>query len=84
MSANATALPTDSDLLTTAETARYLRLGVSTLERMRLDASGPRFLKLGAGKRARVVYRRADLLAWLSAQEFKSTAEYGAPSKGAR
>ena len=75
MSANAPALPAD-DLLNCREAAQALRLSVSTLERMRLDGSGPAFLKLGPGKRARVVYRRADIEAWLAGLRFQSTSQY--------
>jgi len=63
------------DLLTTFEAAQFLRLSVPTLERMRLAGNGPIFIKLGPGKRARVVYRRADLDAWLLAQRRGSTSQ---------
>lgn len=65
------------DLLTTLEAASALRLSVPTLERMRLAGNGPIFIKLGPGKRARVVYRRADLDAWLLAQRRGSTSQRG-------
>lgn len=73
MSANAPALP---ELLTTQEAADFLRLSVPTLERMRASGSGCRYRKLGPGKRARVVYARADLVAWLEAQAFTCIAEH--------
>lgn len=74
---NATALSAADDLLNCRETAKAVRLSVSTLERMRLDGSGPAFIKLGAGKkRARVVYRRSDIDAWLLRQRFQSTSQY--------
>lgn len=50
--------------LRTAEAATYLGLGASTLERKRLDGSGPRYRVLGA--RA-VRYAIADLDEWASA-----------------
>lgn len=65
------------DLLTTAEAARFLRLSVPTMERLRLSGDGPVFIKLGPGKRARVVYRRADLEAWLNGQRRDSTSQRG-------
>lgn len=66
-----------SDLLTTVEAARFLRLSVPTLERLRLSGDGPVFIKLGPGKRSRVVYRRSDLDAWLHAQRRDSTSQRG-------
>lgn len=64
-------------LLTTVQAAQYLALSSKTLERFRLDGTGPTFLKLGPGKRARVRYAKADLDAWLAANRFTSTAAYG-------
>jgi hypothetical protein len=65
-------------LLTTAEAADYLRLSPRTLEDMRLTGNGPRFFKLGPGKRSKVVYRREDLENWVGQYGFNSTSEYGA------
>lgn len=65
------------DLLTTSEAARFLRLSVPTMERLRVTGSGPIFIKLGPGKRCRVVYRRADLDAWINAQRRDSTSRRG-------
>ena len=76
MSANAPALSGTDELLTCEEAARAIRLSVSTMERMRLDGSGPPFIKLGTGKRARVVYRRSDIEAWLRSMRHQSTSEY--------
>jgi predicted DNA-binding transcriptional regulator AlpA len=53
-------------LLVCKEAATFLRLSVPTLERLRAQGVGPAFIKLGSGKRARVVYRLQDLLDWLS------------------
>ena len=36
-----------TDLLTTEEAAKYLRLSPRTLERYRVTGEGPRFLKVG-------------------------------------
>ncbi|MCB1509261.1 MAG: helix-turn-helix domain-containing protein [Hyphomicrobiaceae bacterium] len=70
--------PPDGDrLLTTTEAADVLRLSNRTLERYRVTGGGPRYIKLGPGKRARVVYRQADLETWLNDGVFGSTAEYG-------
>jgi len=65
------------DLLTTAEAARVLRLSVPTMERLRVTGDGPVFIKLGSGKRCRVVYRRRDLDAWINGQRRDSTSQRG-------
>ena len=66
----------DDELLTTPEAARLLRLSIPTLERMRSAGTGPAFIRLGPGRRARIAYRRAELEAFLDANTFRSTAEY--------
>lgn len=72
----------DFKLLSVVETAEFLGLSGSTLERMRLDGSGPPFIKLGAGKkRAKVAYRISDIRAWIAGQRFTSTSEYSRPGK---
>lgn len=67
--------PAGPDLLITREAASLLRLSVPTLERFRLTGAGPLFIKLGEGKRARVVYRRADVEAWLNSHTRNNTSE---------
>ncbi|MGD9827284.1 MAG: helix-turn-helix transcriptional regulator [Hyphomicrobiaceae bacterium] len=66
-----------STLLTTVEAGEYLRMSPRTLEEKRVDGTGPRYFKLGPGKRAKVVYRIEDLEAWLAQHQFGSTSEYG-------
>ena len=63
-------------LLTTAEAARRLRLSARTLERLRVSGEGPRYVKAGPGKRARVFYTTLDLEAWLAQYHYSSTSEY--------
>ena len=46
--------------LTQTEAARLLRVSVRTLERWRLEGSGPSYRKFGR----RVVYSRNDLMEW--------------------
>jgi hypothetical protein len=65
-----------SGLLTTVEAAEYLRLSPRTLEDMRVTGNGPRYFKLGPGRRSKVVYRREDLETWLASFEYGSTSEY--------
>ena len=62
--------------LTTIEAAALLRVAKSTLERMRVQGTGPRYLKVGPGKRSRVLYRQVEIDIWLEKQSFGSTSEY--------
>ena len=64
-------------LLTTIEVAEMLRISRRTLERMRVEGTGPRYLKVGPGKRSRVLYSQADVEAWLGRFDYGSTSEYG-------
>lgn len=66
-------------LLTSNETADLLRISRRTLERMRVEGGGPRYLKVGGGKRSRVLYREGEILAWLEQNSFGSTSEYPGP-----
>jgi len=59
------------DLMTTDETADYLRLQKQTLEAWRCHAKGPVFLKLGR----RVLYRRESLEKFMAERERRSTSE---------
>ncbi|SDY87247.1 DNA binding domain-containing protein, excisionase family [Modestobacter sp. DSM 44400] len=54
----------EPELLTITEAAELLRAPVATLRYWRHLGCGPRSFRLGR----RVVYRRADLLAWIEAQ----------------
>jgi predicted DNA-binding transcriptional regulator AlpA len=63
--------------LTTIEVADRLRISRRTLERMRVDGTGPRYIKVGPGKKSRVLYREADVIAWIDKFQFGSTSEYG-------
>ncbi|WP_203309633.1 helix-turn-helix domain-containing protein [Sphingomonas beigongshangi] len=56
--------------LRTPEAAKYLGIGQSTLERKRIDGTGPQFRQLGARI---VTYAIADLDAWASQQVLTST-----------
>lgn len=67
-----------TSLLTTVEAAAFLRLSPRTLERYRVEGTGPRHLKAGPGKRAKVLYDPGELTAWLSRFAFGSTSEYQA------
>lgn len=62
--------------LNSQEAADILRISIRTLERMRVDGTGPRFMKAGKGTRSRVLYCHQDLAAWLTANSYASTSEY--------
>jgi excisionase family DNA binding protein len=57
------------EVMTTEESAKYLRLQKNTLEQWRLKGTGPAFLKLGR----RVVYRREALEKFMAERERRST-----------
>lgn len=59
--------------LTQAETADSLRLSERTLERMRVEGTGPTFVKAGR----RVLYRQSDIHDWAAQRTFRSTSETG-------
>lgn len=62
-----------TDLLTTGEAAKYLRLSPRTLERYRVTGEGPRFLKVGR----LVFYHQSALDHWLKNKSRKSTSAPG-------
>lgn len=61
--------PPGLDRFTGPAAAKYLGLSKSTLEKMRMEGRGPRYLKLGA----RCFYRRTDLDAYLEAAIVETT-----------
>lgn len=66
----------NSDYWDTREAAEFLKLSPRTLERMRVEGCGPRFLKAGRSIRAKVLYRPSDVRAWVEAITYQSTSEY--------
>lgn len=60
-----------AELLTVEEAAKRLRLSTSTLNKWRVSGEGPAFVKLDR----RVLYRAADLEAWLQHGRRHSTSE---------
>lgn len=69
---------TPKPYLNSQEAADILRISIRTLERMRVEGTGPQYLKAGAGTRSRVLYRQSDLDAWLESRSYSSTSEYTA------
>lgn len=61
------------DYLTPGQAAKVVHLSARTLEGMRYRGDGPPFAKLGTGRSARILYRRADLDAWVASQVRQST-----------
>lgn len=55
---------TETEIMTTKETAAYVRLGKPTLEHYRIRGGGPPFLKLGSAIR----YRKCDVDEWLASR----------------
>ena len=55
--------------LTQSESADFLRLSERTLERWRVEGTGPQFRRFGR----RVVYAKADLEIWADGRCFTST-----------
>lgn len=53
-------------LLTTAEAAKYLRLGAHTLNQMRRENTGPDYVKLGR----KVFYRQVELDKYIESKVF--------------
>lgn len=52
-------------LLTTAEAAEVLRLGMATLHRWRKAGKGPPYIEMGR----KIYYRPADIERWVSQQQ---------------
>ena len=57
--------------LTAGQAAKLVGLAPSTLAKLRLSGNGPLYCKLGR----RVVYRRADLEAWLQSRTARDTSD---------
>lgn len=71
--------PDPESLLSEPQTCDLAGLAPRTLQRKRLDGTGPRFVKLGR----RVLYRRADVLAWIAANTHASTSAVTAATQSA-
>lgn len=61
--------------LRTPDAAKYLGVGQSTLERKRIDGTGPKFRQLGSRI---ITYAVSDLDAWAGQQVLSSTSERAA------
>ncbi|MGX0975093.1 putative DNA-binding transcriptional regulator AlpA [Roseovarius sp. MBR-51] len=61
---------TDEDYLTSKEAACFIGLSRSWLEKRRVFGDGPPYYKIGP---RRVLYRRAELIAWLEQHRTRAT-----------
>jgi predicted DNA-binding transcriptional regulator AlpA len=59
------------EYMNTEELAKFLGMGVSTIEQLRLNGNGPKFVKFG--KKA-IRYQVDDVIQW--GRKYSSTAEY--------
>jgi excisionase family DNA binding protein len=59
-------------LMTVKETANYLRVSKSFLDKARLSGEGPAFCRIGR----KILYRRSVVDAWLLQRQFASTSQY--------
>lgn len=64
------------DLMTTGAVADWLHVSVQFLALGRNQGYGPPFVRIGPKV---VMYRRADVLAWLKERTHRSTSEYAHP-----
>lgn len=53
-----------SDLLHPREVARRYNMTPESLANWRREGKGPAFIRLGSGKRPRVMYRMDDVIEW--------------------
>lgn len=60
-----------SEYLKTPGAATYTKTSIPFLERKRLLGDGPQYAKIGKS----VIYRRADLDAWIASRLVRSTSE---------
>jgi len=72
----AASLPPQPVYMTSQEASDLLRISIRTLEKMRVEGTGPRYLKAGGGKRSRVLYLEKDIAEWLEEHAHRSTSEY--------
>jgi hypothetical protein len=79
---NVTQLIDLDDLLTTALAAAMLGVKPDTMHQWRWNGKGPKYLKLGDGKRAAIRYQRSELVRWLAERQYANTSQYSVDAKG--
>jgi len=65
--------PLTDPLLTTRESAKYLNVSKSYLDKFRVYGGGPEFLRPSPRK---ILYRQSALDSWVYERRFSSTSEY--------
>ena len=68
-----TSPPTSTRLLTSAQTAAFLRCKPQTLRKWRVRGCGPQYIRLGDSRAAPVAYRLSDLETWIAERVYTST-----------
>ena len=66
---------TTEEVMTTLQAARLLKRRPETLRRWRTTGGGPPWVRVGSTPRARCLYLRRHINAWLEAHTFTSTAD---------
>ena len=67
------------ELLNVSEAAELLCVSVKTLAKWRINGDGPSFVRLGGARRGRIVYRRADLVAYVEHQVVRRATNEASP-----
>lgn len=57
-------IPEAKTIFSPAEAAKYLKIPVLTLNRLRLSDTGPDYTKVGKTRGMTILYRQCDLDAW--------------------
>ena len=70
---NADSANAHDPLLTTRESAKYLNVSKSYLDKFRVYGGGPEFLRPSPRK---ILYRQSALDSWVHERRFSSTSEY--------
>jgi len=65
--------PAKSEYFSVKETAIFLKVSKSFVDKLRGSGGGPEFLRLG---RRKILYRRVDVENWARARRFESTSQY--------
>ncbi|MCL2714736.1 MAG: helix-turn-helix domain-containing protein [Alphaproteobacteria bacterium] len=67
------------EFLTPAEVAKIIHQSLRTLEKYRMEGSGPNYYKIGS----RIVYNIEDVESWLEQRRRTSTKDSAPPTRGA-
>lgn len=73
---------TSDEVLTTFQAAKLLKRRPETLRRWRVVGGGPPWVRVGSSPRARCLYLRRHIDAWMEQHTFTSTADESVRSPG--